>query len=56
MGGLEKYTENNKSDVLVMSHEKPYFLERIFDPNSGGTKKNESSHNKITFTGYSGLL
>lgn len=37
--GLDAYTEQNETDLLVMSHEKPYFLERLFNPKSGVTRK-----------------
>ncbi len=46
IGGLNQYTERNKSDLLVMSPEKPYFLERVFSPGSR-TTKTMSIHTKL---------
>lgn len=37
--GLEKYTDKNKTDLLIMSHERPYFLERVFSSKGAITRK-----------------
>lgn len=39
VSGLEEYAKQHKTDLLIMSHQKPYFLERIFSPNSSTAKK-----------------
>lgn len=44
--GIEDFTERYNADLLAMSHEKPYFLERIFSPNSG-TARQMSLHTKM---------
>lgn len=37
--GLDTFAERNNTDLLVMSHERPYFMERLFSPNNGITRK-----------------
>jgi nucleotide-binding universal stress UspA family protein len=44
--GIEDFTERYSADLLAISHEKPYFLERIFSPNSGTARK-MSLHTKM---------
>lgn len=39
LDGIEDYMERSNGDLLVMSHEKPYFLERIFNPGSSRARK-----------------
>lgn len=43
--GIEDFTERYNADILAMSHERPYFLERIFSPDS--TAKKMSLHTKM---------
>jgi len=37
--GIERFAEHSNTDLVVVSHEKPNFLERIFNPGSSTTKK-----------------
>jgi len=39
INGIEDFNARQGTDLLVMTHEKPYFLEKIFTPNSALTKK-----------------
>lgn len=45
--GIEDFVQRDEADLLVMSHEKPYFLERIFSPGGSSAAKKMSLHTHV---------